>query len=155
MLVELQQGEMAIAQVLAALRNASNRSSNITNAKVGRQSDYQTDLDGIVAELAFAKAMNCCPDFSITPRSGGADAVVKGKRIDVKATRYDKGRLLAVASKESADSDIYVLAIVNENVVQFRGWAYSDELLRNDNLTNLGHGKTYALPQHCLRPFRK
>lgn len=154
MKVVLEAGEMSVAQMLASMRNAINRASKVGNNRVGPQSDYQTDLDGIVAEIAFAKKMNCFPDISIAPRAGGYDVIVKQKKIDVKATRYPTGKLLAVASKNKNDSDIYVLAIVNDNTVTFPGWASAESLLSESNLTDLGYGKTYALSQDKLNKFK-
>jgi hypothetical protein len=153
--VTLDAGEMAVAQMVASMRNAINRASKVGNSRVGPQSDYQTDLDGLVAEIAWAKWQNCWPDLSVSPRAGGADAVTGDARVDIKATRYVNGKLLAVPSKNQGDADVYVLAIVRENEVRFPGWAYADELLSDNNLTNLGHGPTYAMTQEELRPFKE
>jgi len=153
-LVELDAGEMAVAQSVAAMRNGINRATNVANSRVGPQSDYQTDLDGLVAEIAWAKWKNCYPDLTVSPRSGGADAIVGRYRVDVKATRKERGRLLARPSKEIGDADIYVLAVVDQNRVTFRGWAFANELIHAQNLTDLGHGPTYALEQERLRGFQ-
>ena len=155
MKVVLDAGEMATAQSVAAMRSAINRASSVRDGKMGGQSGYQTDLDGIVAEIAFCKWRNVYPDLTIKPRSGSADAVIGDKRVDVKATRYQNGRLLAVTGKREEDADIYVLAIVNDNEVRFAGWAYAHELLRDENLMDLGHGQGYALPQNRLRQFKE
>ena len=152
--IELSAAEMAVVQMLASMRHAMNRGHAVSNARVGPQSDYQTDLDGLIAEFAFCKWKNVWPDMSITPRSGGADCEINGKTIDVKATRRQDGRLLAVTSKNPDQVEIYVLAIVKDNLVTFAGWAYAKELLDEDNLIDLGHGPTYALEQGRLRPFR-
>lgn len=153
--VTLSAGEMAVAQQLAAMRNAVARAGKVRNAKMGPQSDYQTDLDGLVAEIAFAKMMNVYPDLSVYPRHGGVDAVVNGIRIDVKSTRYPHGHLVAVIGKESDAVDRYVLGHVNDNMVRFFGWATSDELIRQENMKDFGHGSGYALPQQQLHPFKE
>lgn len=152
--VTLDAGEMAVATMLAAMRHGVNRGGNVNNSKVGPQSDHQTDVDGLVAELAFCKWRNVWPDISIQPRSGGADCVVDGKRIDVKATRRIDGRLIAIATKNPADTDIFVLGIVDVNKVTFAGWAFANELLQESNLIDLGHGLTYAMDQSRLRTFK-
>ena len=154
MVIELSASEMATVQMLASMRHAINRGHSVSNARVGPQSDYQTDLDGLIAEFAFCKWKNVWPDMSITPRSGGADCVVKGKTIDVKATRRTDGRLLAVTSKSPQQVEIYVLGIVKDNQVTFAGWAFAKELLDDANLIDLGHGLTYALDQGQLRSFK-
>lgn len=153
--MELDAGEMAVAQVLAAMRNGINRASGVANKRIGPQSDYQTDLDGLVAEIAFAKWRNVAPDLSVRPRAGSADAVVDKARVDVKSTRRKDGRLLAARGKATHnDVDIYVLAIVEDNVVNFPGWAKASDLLKDENLIDLGHGKGYAMTQEQLRPFK-
>ena len=152
--IELDASEMAVVQMLAAMRHGMNRSQSVNNSKVGPQSDYQTDLDGLVAEFAFCKWKNVWPDLSISPRSGGADCVVDGRTVDVKATRRQDGRLLAVTSKNADEAEIYVLAIVRDNSVTFAGWAFANELLDPQNILNLGHGPTYALDQSRLRVFK-
>lgn len=152
--IELDASEMAVVQMLAAMRHGMNRGQSVVNSRVGPQSDYQTDLDGLIAEFAFCRWKNVWPDMSIAPRSGGADCVVDGKTIDVKATRRAEGRLLAVTTKNVQQADIYVLAIVRDNSVTFAGWAFANELIKPENIINLGHGPTYALDQSRLRVFK-
>ena len=77
-----------------------------------------------------------------------------GKRYDVKATTYKHGRLLSTL-KINNDVDIYVLAIVDHNQVDFVGFATATELRQDENLTDLGHGQNYSLPQDKLRAFRQ
>lgn len=148
--------DLALAQLLSALRNQVNRSATVTNGRVGPQSDHQTDMDGMVAEMAFCRAHNYWPDLSIAPRSGSADCIGRdGRRIDIKATRYRNGKLLAVPGKRQEPSDIYVLGVVSDEHVDFIGWASAAELLNDSNLIDLGHGPTYALPQDRLHPMRQ
>lgn len=153
--ITLDAGEMAVASVLAAMRHGINRGHQVKNSKVGPQSDYETDLDGLVAEIAFCRWKNICPDMTVKPRAGGADCIVDGRKVDIKATRRKDGRLLAVVSKSVSDVELYVLAIVNNNEVTFAGWASAKELLQPTNIIDLGHGPTYAMDQADLRPFKQ
>jgi len=153
MRVELNPGEMVIANVLATMRNAVSRGSGTKDAKIGKQSALQTDLDGAVAEIAFAKAHNAYLDFSVAPKSGGHDLFVNGYKVDVKATRYQHGKLLATTKKTLGDAQIFVLGIVNDHVVTFAGWAWATDLLASENLSDLGYGPTYALDQDRLKRF--
>jgi hypothetical protein len=113
---------------------------------------------GFGAELAFCKMFNCYPDFDIRPRQGTADCSRFGEAIDVKATTYARGRLLAVPRKEVLAADTYALMIVEwayreddpDAVFRFAGFARAAELLAPERLTDLGHGPTFALDQSHL-----
>ena len=43
--------------------------------------------------------------------------------------------------------------MVDGSTLDFKGWAWKDELIQEDNKTNLGHGLGYALEQEKLRKF--
>lgn len=145
--------ERAIIKRIAAARRLSNRRNGVANGRIGPQDDDTTDLEGIAAEMAFCKLCNLYPDLNVSPRSGGHDCVGKnGARIDVKATTYDSGQLLACISKDITDADVYVLMVGRfPGPYRLAGWATADELLAVDNVTDLGHGPTYAMPQEKLR----
>ncbi len=157
--VHLSQTEQRIVRFIAKQRSEANRRQGIVDARVGPQSSTELDIVGFGAEMAFGKMFNIYPDFSIEPRKGSADCIRFGDAIDVKATTYPNGRLLAVPSKELLAADVYALMIVNwaykdENAVaefRFAGFARAGELLTPERLTNLGHGPTYALSQGDLR----
>lgn len=147
--------DTTLAHLLSSLRHHVNRVGKVVNQKIGPQSEMRTDLDGMLAELAFCRAFNYYPDLTITPRAGGWDAVARtGQTVDVKATRHADGKLLAAMNKERSDADLYVLAIVSDTSVRFVGWATAEELLAEKNIVTLGYGPVYALPQDKLRPFR-
>jgi hypothetical protein len=152
--VVLDESEQRIARWLAQSRYQANRRAGIENRRIGPQSDEDTDLDGIGAEMAAAKALNVYPDLSTEPRAGGHDLIANGKRVDVKATRYKSGHLLAAVAKSASAADVYMLAVGEFPEYELVGWAYADDLLSIDNLTDLGHGQTYAMAQHQLRPLR-
>lgn len=152
MKIELDGGEVVTAQMLATMRHHINRACSVRNAKIGKQSDYETDLEGIGAELAFCKKYNYWPDLSIAPRKGGWDVLTRsGKKVDVKVTRYEDGRLLATTGKRMGDSDYYVLMVGKFPVYEVKGYCTETDLLKEENITSLGHGPTYALTQPQLR----
>ena len=107
----------------------------------------------MIAEYAFCKHFNIFFDPTAYPRSGSADCVLKGKRFDVKATKYTNGKLVKTL-KDNSDVDCYALAIVEENKVTFPGWALKEKLQDPDNKTNLGHGWGYAMPQSELTQWK-
>lgn len=150
--IELNEAEQAIAKYLAKRRYRKNRTKGVENRRIGPQSDWETDLNGIGAELACCKMFNIYPDLSTNVRRGGYDCISpKGHKIDVKATKYKTGRLLAVEGKTGGDADIYVLMIGEFPSYRCAGWATSEEMLADDNLIDLGYGPTHALQQSELR----
>lgn len=152
--VTLSASECAVAQMLASMRYMTARAAGQVNLKQGSQSPHITDLEGMAAELAFAKHFNVCPDMAIRPVSGGHDAVLKGKTVDVKVTKHPEGQLLAHTKKRLTDSDVYVLLVGEMPTYRIAGYAMADELINPANLTNLGYGPVYGLPQDKLRRFK-
>jgi hypothetical protein len=151
--IVLTDAEIKICEWLAKQRYNSNRSCRVKDGKIGPQPCAETDLEGICGEFAFCKAMNLYPDMSISPRKGTDDVVFKGKTVDIKTTRYKTGKLLARKTKEEMPSDIYVLVIGQCPNYKIAGWCCSAELLCENNLIDLGYGKTYGLEQHVLKPI--
>ncbi len=146
--------EQRLSRAVAAARYKAARTAGVVNARIGAQSDEQTDLDGFGAELAFAKLVNVYPDLTIGARKGGFDCELNeyfGIRVDVKATRYRSGRLLATRGKfDETEVDVYALMIGTFPTYRFVGWASKEELIRADNLKDLGRGQGYALAQDQL-----
>ena len=134
------------------MRSLIARNSGVKDAKVGTQDGASADVLGVMAEYAFAKRYNTFPDLGLTPRSGSADGILNGKRYDIKSTTYKNGRLLSTL-KVNPDVDIYILAIVGDLDVDFIGWASKEQLVRKENIINLGHGQGYALTQDELTWF--
>ena len=148
--ITLNEAELKICEWLAKNRYLKNRKETVKDNKIGPQSCDVTDLDGICGEFAFCKAMNLYPDMSIYPRSGGHDILINGKRVDVKTTRYKSGKLLATKNKTIADSDIYVLIVSNSPKYTIAGFCNASDLIKDDNLVDLGYGLTYAIDQSKL-----
>jgi len=155
MTVTLDSSEVAMAQVLATMRHNCTRMAGVKNARMGSQSDYVTELEGMASEMAFCKACNLFPDMTIAPRSGGHDVEGRnGTKIDVKATKYQQGHLLATMKKKRTDADYYVLLVGECPTYRIAGYASADDLLSEKNITDFGHGATYALPQSQLQTYK-
>lgn len=152
MKIILQPDEVTVCQMIGRMRSLIARSSGVKDAKMGDQDGAEADVIGMMAEYAFAKQFNVFPDLGLSPRSGSADGVVKGKRYDIKATTYKTGRLLCTV-KDNPDVDVYILAIVSGNEIDIAGWEYKENLRKEENLIDLGHGKGYALTQDKLQKF--
>jgi hypothetical protein len=149
--VYLSEEEVKIARFLGKRRRESARAGFVKDTQIGKQNPIDIDVDGVLAELAFAKRFNLYPDLSVGPRSGGADFIVNSKTIDIKATRYITGKLLATIKKAKDPCDYYVLAVINkDNDIKLCGMASKEKLFIEENIVDLGHGKGYCLSQEKL-----
>lgn len=152
--IELNPQEVLLAHQLAVARNNSCRANGVADKQMGKQDPIQIDWDGALAELACGKVLNYYPDLSISPRKGGADLISrKGKRIDVKATRYKEGKLAIHLSKTVEDADIYILAVVDGSTVHIKGYINAIDAIKEENISDLGHGKSYVIHQSMLLPL--
>lgn len=148
MKVVLDDGEQAVARLLAESRYSSNRGAGVVDRKIGPQSASETDLNGVGAEIAFCKMINVYPDLSISPRSGGRDLVMpNGACVDVKTTKYPDGMLLATLKKTAIGVDVFVLVVGQMPEYTYIGWQYRDVLINKNSIVDLGYGPTYGLEQ--------
>jgi hypothetical protein len=154
--VALNPQEQTVCRALAKKRHANNRKAGTPNAKRGPQSNEQTDLEGIGAEFAFAKLFNLYPDLSIEPRTADTDTgdctLRDGRAVDVKATQYKTGKLIAVPWKKSG-VQLYALMTGVFPTYTFRGFMEATELLREERLGTLGYGPTHIAHQEELVSF--
>jgi len=146
--VELDEIEQKIAKHIAKQRYENNRKKNVTNAKIGNQSNELTDLDGFGAELVFCKLFNRYPDLSIEPRTSKedqGDAIVQlmqsDVKVDVKCTKYPTGRLITPTWKNKGAVDLYALIVGEFPKYTFKGFMTADELMKDERIGDLGHGK--------------
>jgi len=144
-----------IIRAIAEKRFATNREQDVFNAKIGSQSNEFTDINGFAGEWAFALYYNLFPYLAVEPGAGGIDAVYDGYTVDVKTTKYEDGQLLAPTSKKSKDgAEVYFLVTGDYREAwqyNLSGFARKERLLQEANLTDLGHGPTYALEQNELK----
>ena len=155
MTITLDSVEVAMAQMLATMRFNVARMAGVQNQRKGGQSDYTTDLEGMASEMAFCKALNYWPDMTIGPRSGGWDLITRtGSRVDVKSTKHEQGHLLATLKKKPEDADYYVLMVGECPTYRIAGYASAADLLKEENIIDLGHGPGYGLPQSQLKQYK-
>lgn len=151
--IKLNEAEKLLATHLAKARYENARSKGKPDLKMGNQSNWETDLEGIGGEIAACKHFGVYPDTEtdlITlPKY---DLVTKkGTKIDVKTTKYKNGKLLATLKKSKGECDVYLLVVGTFPEYNLVGWAKDSELLDEKNIVDLGHGKGYALEQHQLK----
>jgi len=151
--VMLGAGEVAVAAVVASLRQAVNREAGVANRKAGTQDVMTTELVGLYGEIAFARWANLYPDLRVHLRAGSADAVWRGCRVDVKGTRAVGGHLwVDERSVRKGDADVYVLTHVNYATVTLMGWCYAHDIPRLG--VALPIRKVYRVPPDTLRPMQ-
>lgn len=150
MVVVLNDNEIIIAKAIAIGRNKSNRSKGIVNQKAGPQSNWQTELEGVGGEIAFAKALNVYPDFKDAPDT--FDVMVGCISVDVKTTRYKN--LEVSTSKQPGSVDVYALvtgAIPNYNII---GWYPAELVMGKKRLfTHANGGTVWRVPPTELLPI--
>lgn len=157
-IVKMNSGEITVAKELAGMRRYINLQNKVRDAKIGEQSAVYTEVLGTLAELAFAREFNVCPDLSVESRCGGSDLRFRGWTVDLKGTAWATGRLLATLKKLEHPSDIYALACVSgletTNItVRLIGWAWGAELLRPEKIIEIKGIQTYSLEQDELHDW--
>jgi hypothetical protein len=75
--------------------------------------------------------------------------------VDIKATRYKSGRLLIHIDKTVEDVDIYVLAIIDGDDVDFVGYIKSADAIKQEYVKDLGYGVGYVIEQTSLTKFKE
>lgn len=126
--VELSPGMLAVANVIAALRQAVNRTAGLTNLKAGPQDVMTTELVGIYGELAFAAWANVMPDLSIHLRAGSPDSMFRGRWVDVKSTRGRTQQKWYTDVRPDKRMHCYVFTAVDYGTVELCGWLTYDEV---------------------------
>lgn len=109
------------------------------------------DAMAAAAEEYVAKALGLPFAGAIDKPDRGWDMSFGGRRVQVKWTQYEHGKLIA-SPMQTNTADYYVL-VTGSTTDEFTiaGWATAKEL--KSSTTDLGYGITYALGQERLRPF--
>ena len=152
MKIKLNIAEQRLAKYLAKKRYENARRRGKPNMKMGEQSDEQTDLEGVGAEIAYCKAMNVYPDLETDlDKLPSEDAILaNGISVDVKSTTYSNGRLLVTLKKSVGDVDMYVLVTGRFPEYQIIGTTLSENVFKAKNIKNLGRGDGYVIEQKDL-----
>lgn len=171
MIIELSESEIAVAKLIGTMRYEASKKNGAKDQQVGGQDPVQINIDGVMAELAAARALNLCPDLIVNARGGApydlithekkdADGRVyqRAIKIDVKATRWSTGQLVVHPHKSQNECDYYLLATITGETVNLIKFASADKVFKPENfraLTNHPDAKkTYALYQHEMNDFR-
>lgn len=153
MKVRLKRSEMAIAEQAAALRWQLARASGVENNRIDKtRTDNDVDLLGIKAEIAVAKVFDIPFSASELGVDSGNDLFINaGDRelsLQVKATFYEKGRLLFAGNKPFTwDAAILVCSTDQEDVMRIDGWISRKDADSAVVMKNLGQGEG-----RCIEP---
>lgn len=153
--VHLTDSEIMTCRFIGSLRTLNCRASDAQQKYPATPND---DITGVIGEYAFGKHYNLFMDITVHARKGGHDFIGRKKQtIDIKATTRLDGRLIAPVWKNETASDIYVLAIVNEELkhVLLIGYAAKDDFINDANITDLGRGPCYVLSREALKPLQE
>ena len=153
MKVTLDIGEIEMAKAIARTRSSNNRMAGVVCRMRSPSNTSEEEINGMGAELAYCKAFNIYPDFSVTPRKGGHDCVHHGKTVDVKVTPHINGHLLVLPHKEEHGGEMYALVVGWMPNYTIAGYATRDEVFIDDNLKDMGHGVSHAISQEELHEY--
>ena len=154
MKVELNDAERRLAGFIAQSRYRNARKRGIPNLKKGPQSNEETDLEGIGAEIAACKVLNVYPDLETDCEPPTFDCLLNnGLSVDVKSTQHIHGKLIAALWKKGQKScDLYVLITGVFPIYFFAGCMSGADLMKPERITDLGRGPVYAAIQSELHP---
>ena len=154
--------EISMAKVWGRERRLHAIWANGKNKQVDTARGVQVEVEGVAGEIAFCRTHGLEPDYSLLLRCGEPDAVYRGNRVDVKATRYSLGHLLVYLPKRGDKNDyskidLFVLVRLHlyPNISDVVGFAAKAEVMRREHVRNLGHGPTYRLPNGLLHPIEE
>jgi len=152
--IVLNDAESALVEHISGLRTGGGREDKRMVA--GGMTDYEVNRQGIGGELAFCRLFHLYPHevFRIgSTAEDPGDAWMRGFAIDVKSLRKTDSDLLVPGWKEVGEIPIHALMTGTFPTYRFRGFAWSEDIMKPENLTDLGYGPTYLYHQSRLRSW--
>ena len=138
--IKLNPAEQLLCKLIASERYKTARSAGVKNSRVGDQSDEETDHEGVAARS------------SKKGEDKTGDITINGLVIDVKATTYSTGRLIAAEWKDHSHIDYYGLVVGSFPEYEVKGVMSTEELIQPERLKCLprGRNKVYQATQSEL-----
>jgi len=152
--ITLSEDDRELCKDLARRRFNNNRRHKVANAKIGPQSNEFTDLEGIAGEFAFCRLAGFNPDKTVHSRSSKTDhgdVNGSGQEIDVKTTKYPRGKLLARITLRDKKDTLFVLMVGTFPRYKFAGCLQGSDWLDDTHIVDLGYGPTFSVGQSELR----
>jgi len=153
--ITLTKEEREIAKLIAERRIEAGNASGFYRGKMSDLDDLKMNYEGMMGEIAFCKLFNSYPDFEVKARRSKddqGDCVYKGNKVDVKSTKYHRGKLL-VTIWNHGNCDLFCLFTGEDGEYTFKGFCKKEDMLRKERIIDLGYGKTYAMNQNQLKEY--
>jgi hypothetical protein len=155
----LTEDEVKFANLIGSKRNSTNRKLQVTDSRYKRTDPLEIDQLGARAELAIHKFCNQYPEdmFMFKPLSKAnktdlGDIFIEGLGVDVKATKYKTGKLLA---NIGPIPDIAIFGLIIENNINeydLKGFMTAHDLYDEKRIEVVGR-RVYAAHQKDLLDF--
>ena len=157
---KLGENEQKVCESVARMRYENARKKGFSQSQnvVKASSHKDIDVDGVGSEMAAAKVLNVYYDIETNYSAHELplhDLMYKGKTVDVKTTKYQRGRLIVMPHKVHDKCDIYLLVVGSFPDYNVVGYAAHDQIIQEENWGDpFGRGKpAYFLDQHKLTPI--
>lgn len=141
-IVKLTESELAIAHYVGKGREAGYKNNKLRMCN--KDGEY-LNIIGAVAEMAVCKLFNAWPDLNFGVDD--YDCIIKDKKVDVKATDIKHGSMTATLNKKHGSAEIYILAYVENELVDLLGYVTAEDLINEDSIGDLGYGPIYLVRQ--------
>ena len=127
--ITLTKEEQKIVEFIAKLRVARNKKAGVTSTTTFKDTQYEVDLNGFGAEMAFGRMCNLYPDFTTQIRSGGEDFHFhNGYLVDVKNCNFKvNGMYVRKGAEDKAD--VFVLMRGEFPTYQFLGYTTTEDIV--------------------------
>jgi len=157
MKIVLSQTEIAICNMIGKLRHQITAEYKKDRKQDKTQDAVQMVINGVITEYAVSKALNLHFDLNCDYREQYPPDLIsnKGFPVEVKCTSKPGGNLNAPKWSTYKPSAVFVLTEIHPSHVQLVGWIYKEDFLIAKNLTDIGNGPFYSIPQSQLIPFNE
>jgi len=151
--VTLNETEQEIAILIAKKRTKANRDMGTKSGLLRFEGSKRAELNGFCGELIVAKALNLYPDLSTHVRSGGADVILLGNKIDIKTTEREHGKLMVTKEDNMNVVDAYILVTGKFPTYTIRGWTPYGNLIVEERVDYHLKKPAYVMIQDELIGF--
>jgi len=120
--------ELYLAAHLGAIRRVSGWQNNLNANKHAEKSDWATDIDGVLAEMATAKWLGVYYE----PRNMDFKGPDVGRRCQTRSTTHREGHLIIRPNDEKLKDQPFVLCVTHRDTVWLCGWRYGGWCMKDE-----------------------